>query len=97
VQSGRVSSEEETSVQTLSGFFLAGKPDDVGSFNRLAVKPPVISFVIQPLPGEMMEECSMHAREAFGDLAKLVNLTMFVDFPNDPSACRDHDPQKPPA
>ncbi len=44
-----------------------------------------------------MDECSMHVREAFRDLAKLVNLKMFVDFPNDPSACREHDPQKPPA
>jgi hypothetical protein len=85
------------SVGTLSGFFLAGKPDDNSPFNRLHVGPPVISFVIQPLPGQMMDECNMHAREAFRDLAKLVNLTMFVDFPNDPSACRAHDPQKPPA
>jgi hypothetical protein len=53
--------------------------------------------VIQPLPGQMMMECSMHVREAFRDLVKLVNLKMFVDFPNDPSDCRDHDPQKPPA
>jgi len=45
----------------------------------------------------MMMECSMHVREAFRDLVKLVNLKMFVDFPNDPSDCRDHDPQKPPA
>lgn len=85
------------SVDTLSGFFLAGRPDDDSPFNRLPVAPPVISFVIQPLPGQMMDECNMHAREAFRDLAKLVNLKMFVDFPNDPSACRAHDPQKPPA
>jgi hypothetical protein len=84
------------SVEKLGGFFLAGKPDD-GPFNRLPVEAPVISFVIQPLPGQMMEECSMHVREAFRDLARLVNLKMFVDFPNDPSACREHDPQKPPA
>jgi hypothetical protein len=45
----------------------------------------------------MMDECDMHARQAFRDLAKLVNLTMFVDFPKDPIGCRDHDPQKPPA
>jgi hypothetical protein len=84
-------------VDAPSGFFLAGKPDDNSPFNRLPVAPPIISFVIQPLPGQMMDECDMHAREAFRDLAKLVNLKMFVDFPNDPSACRDHDPQKPPA
>jgi hypothetical protein len=59
--------------------------------------PPRSFFVIDPLPGQMMMECSMHVREAFRDLAKLVNLKMFVDFPNDPSACREHDPQKPPS
>ncbi len=85
------------SVDKLSGFFLAGKPDDASPFNRLSVDSPVISFVIDPLPGQMMDECSMHVREAFRDLAKLVNLKMFVDFPSDPSACREHDPQKPPA
>jgi len=85
------------SVDKLSGFSLAGKPDDASPFNRLPVDSPVISFVIDPLPGQMMMECSMHVREAFRDLAKLVNLKMFVDFPSDPSACREHDPQKPPA
>jgi hypothetical protein len=85
------------SVDKLGGFSLVGKPDDDSPFNRLPVESPVISFVIQPLPGQMMDECSMHVREAFRDLAKLVNLKMFVDFPNDPSACREHDPQKPPA
>jgi hypothetical protein len=85
------------SVDKLSGVSLAGKPDDDSPFNRLPVESRVISFVIQPLPGQMMDECSMHVREAFRDLAKLVNLKMFVDFPNDPSACREHDPQKPPA
>jgi hypothetical protein len=85
------------SVDKLSEFSLAGKPDDDSRFNRLPMESPVISFVIQPLPGQMMDECSMHVREAFRDLAKLVNLKMFLDFPNDPSACREHDPQKPPA
>src|SRR6202790_3325261 len=85
------------SVDKLSGFSLAGKPDDASPFNRLSVDSPVIRFVIDPLPGQMMMECSMHVREAFRDLAKLVNLKMFVDFPSDPSACREHDPQKPPA
>jgi hypothetical protein len=84
-------------VNAPGGFFLAGKPDDNSPFNRLPVEPPIISFVVQPLPGQMMDECNLHAREAFRDLAKLVNLKMFVDFPNDLSACRDYDPQKPPA
>ena len=29
--------------------------------------------------------------------AALSIVKMFVDFPNDPSACREYDPQKPPA
>ena len=45
----------------------------------------------------MMDACNLHARGAFRDLAKLVNLKLFVDFPDDPSACRAKDPQKPPA
>lgn len=83
------------SVERLSGFFLAGRPDDPSAFPRLPVEPPGISFMIQPLPGQMMEECNLHVREAFRDLAKLVNVKLFVDFPDDPSACREHDPQKP--
>ena len=38
------------SVDKLSGFSLAGKPDDDSPFNRLPMESPVISFVIQPLP-----------------------------------------------
>ena len=38
------------------------------------------------------DECSMYVREAFRDLANLANLKMFVDFPNNPSACREHEP-----
>lgn len=84
------------SVDKVSGSVLAGKPDDDSPFEPFSVASPAISFVIQPLPGQMMEECSMHVREAFRDLARLVNVKLFVDFPDDPSACRDHDPQKPP-
>jgi len=36
-------------------------------------------------------------REAFHDLSKLVNLKLYVDFPEDPPECRALDPQKPPA
>jgi hypothetical protein len=86
-------------VSTLagSGFFLAGKPDDDNPFNRFPVEPPVIGFAIRPLPGQMMDACNLHAREAFRDLAKLVNVKLFVDFPNDPNACRAQDTQRPPA
>jgi len=84
-------------VDTLSGFRLTGRPDDDRAFNSFPVETPVMSFAIQPLPGQMMDECNLHAREAFRDLAKLVNVKLFVDFPNDPNACRTQDPQKPPA
>jgi hypothetical protein len=51
-------------VEKLSGFFLAGKPDDDSPFNRLPVESPIVSFVIQPLPGQMMDECSMHVKHS---------------------------------
>jgi hypothetical protein len=41
----------------------------------------------------MMDACKLHAREAFRDLAELVNVKLFVDFPDDPSACRAQDPK----
>jgi len=84
-------------VATLNGFRLAGRPDDNGAFSPFPVETSVINFAIQPLPGHMMDACNLHAREAFRDLAKLVNVKLFVDFPDDPSACRAQDPQKPPA
>jgi hypothetical protein len=84
------------SVDAPSGFFLAGKPDDNSPFNRLPVGPPIISFVIQPLSGQMMDECDMHARQAFRDLAKLVNLTMFVDFPTIPADAANTIPKSRP-
>jgi hypothetical protein len=84
-------------VATLNGFRFAGKPDDNTAFNPLSMETPVINFAIQPLPGHMMDSCNLHAREAFRDLAKLVNIKLFVDFPDDPSACRAQDPKKPPA
>ena len=84
-------------VSSLSGFRLAGRPDDNGDFSPFPVETSIINFAIQPLPGHMMDACNLHAREAFRDLAKLVNVKLFVDFPDDPSACRAKDPQKPPA
>ena len=46
--------------------------------------------------------CSVEKLSEFPSLSSstitaLSILKMFVDFPNDPSACREHDPQKPPA
>jgi hypothetical protein len=84
-------------ASTLAGFRVVGTPDE-GIFHPLPVETPNLSFAIQPLePRGQMDECEMHNREAFRDLAKLVNLKMFVDFGEFASACREHDPQKPPA
>jgi hypothetical protein len=85
------------SVDALRGFVLVGQPDRDFPLSPLTVEPSKpIKFVIAPLPGQM-DECDTHVREAFRDLARLVNLKLFVDFPGLPESCRDHDPQKPPA
>jgi hypothetical protein len=85
------------SVSTLTGFSLAGAPD-IGSFNPLLlqVETPTVNFVIEPAHDpDPADKCTTHPREAFRDLTKLLNLNLFVDFPNDPSECHDKDPQNP--
>jgi hypothetical protein len=85
------------SVTTLNGFSLAGSPDS-GTFNPLLlqVETPVINFVIDPArPRDPADRCHTHERKSFRDLTKLVNLTLFVDFPNDPDECHGKDPQNP--
>ena len=84
-------------VSSLAGFSLAGTPDS-GTFNPLLlqVDTPTISFLIDPAIGDLpLDNCSTHSREAFHDLTKLLNITLFVDFPESKSGCRDKDPQKP--
>jgi hypothetical protein len=85
------------SVGTLNGFSLAGSPDS-GTFNPLLLRvdTPTINFVIEPVHDrDPNDPCHLHAREAFRDLTKLVNVNLFLDFPNDPSACQAMDPQNP--
>jgi len=87
------------SVTTLNGFSLAGSPDS-GAFNPLLlqVETPTISFVIYPAhEPDPTDLCNTHSRGAFRDLTKLLNVTLFVDFPNDPAGCHDKDPQNPKA
>ncbi len=82
-------------VTSLNGFSLAGSPDS-GTFNPLLlqVETPVINFVIYPAHDpDPTDRCDTHSRESFRDLTKLLNITLFVDFPNDPSECHDKDPQ----
>jgi len=83
------------SVTTLNGFSLSGNPDS-GNFNPLLLKvdTPVINFAIEPAHDlDPKDQCHTHARQAFHDLTKLVNVSLFVDFPSDPSGCHDKDPQ----
>jgi hypothetical protein len=85
------------SVATLTGFSLAGSPDS-GAFNPLLlrVETPTINFVIEPAHDpDPADKCHTHEREAFRALTKLVNVTLFLDFPNDPSECQGRDPQNP--
>jgi hypothetical protein len=85
------------SVATLTGFSLAGSPDS-GAFNPLLlrVETPTINFLIEPARDpDAADKCHTHEREAFRALTKLVNVTLFLDFPNDPSECHGRDPQNP--
>jgi hypothetical protein len=85
-------------VTTLNGFSLAGAPDN-GAFNPLLlqVETPIINFVINPAHElDPTDKCNTHSRESFRDLTKLLSVTLFVDFPNDPSECHGKDPQNAP-
>ncbi len=85
------------SVPTLIGFSLAGAPDN-GTFNPLLLRvvTPTIGFFVEPAHDpDPADGCHTHEREAFRDLTKLVNITLFVDYPKDSDACHGEDPQKP--
>ncbi len=85
-------------VGALGELFLVGRPDEDSPFHPILAQPPVISFAVRPLFGmDGRMDCNIHLREAFHDLSKLVNLKLYVDFPEDPPECRALDPQKPPA
>jgi len=82
-------------VTSLNGFSLAGSPDN-GTFNPLLlqVETPTINFVIHPAHDpDPLDRCNTHSRESFRDLTKLLNVTLFLDFPNDPAECHGKDPQ----
>jgi hypothetical protein len=81
---------------SLKGFALSGTPDGGGPFQRVPLENTNLSFLINPLV-PVTDECEMHVREAFRDLAKLVNVTIYVDIVGAPDECHDTDPQKPPA
>jgi hypothetical protein len=84
-------------VSSVAGFSLSGTPDS-GTFNPLLLRvdTPAITFLIDPAIGDLpLDSCSLHSREAFRDLTKLLNITLYVDFPESSGGCRDKDPQKP--
>jgi hypothetical protein len=84
------------SVSSKAGFSIGGTPDSA-AFNPLLlqVETPVIRFVIEPAQQDNpADKCSLHSREGFRDLTKLLGLTLYVDYPGDPSECQKNDPQK---
>jgi hypothetical protein len=85
------------SVTSLNGFSLMGSPDS-GTYNPslLQVETPLLNVVIDPIAEpSLSDRCHTHERETFSSLTKLLNVTLFVDFPNDPESCHAKDPQNP--
>jgi hypothetical protein len=83
-------------VSSLNGFSLAGAPDS-GAFNPLLlqVETPTIRFVIDPAHDpDPADKCNTHARQTFHEVATLLALNLYVDFPENPSSCHDTDPQR---
>jgi hypothetical protein len=84
-------------VSSRSGFSLSGALDS-GTFNPLLlqIESPIVRFVIEPDQyDDPADLCNLHSRASFQDLTKLLNLTLYVDFPNDPAECHKKDPQNP--
>jgi hypothetical protein len=82
-------------VSSLNGFSLAGAPDS-GAFNPLLlqVETPMIRFVVEPAQDDdPKDKCDTHSRESFHHLTALLNLTLFVDFPDNPADCHKNDLQ----
>ena len=82
-------------VTSLNGFSLAGTPDS-GTFNPLLlqVETPLVRFHIAPAQDDdPHDKCDTHSRESFQHLTALLNLTLFVDFPDNPADCHKNDVQ----
>jgi hypothetical protein len=82
-------------VSSKNGFTLAGAPDS-GTFNPvlLRVETPLIRFDIAPAQDDdPNDKCDTHSREAFHNITALLNLTLFVDYPENPEDCHKHDIQ----
>jgi hypothetical protein len=82
-------------VDTLTGFSLAGSPDS-GNFNPilLQVETPTIRFSIEPAQSDdLKDRCNTHSREGFRDETQSLGLKLYLDFPGDPASCYSSDPQ----
>lgn len=84
------------SVSSKTGFQLTGNQDVGGAFKPLLFEltVPAMRFTIDPIEVPLLDDpCHIHAREAFHDVAQLVGLKLYVDFPGSPADCRKKDPQ----
>jgi hypothetical protein len=84
------------SVSSLTGFSLAGAPDN-GAFNPLLlqVETPTIRFEIDPAHDpDPSDKCLTHSRQSFNEVATMLAVNLYVDFSDNPSSCHDTDPQK---
>jgi hypothetical protein len=82
-------------VTSKSGFSIAGTKDVGGLFNPLLLQldTPIVRFVIDPVQDFGADPCDTHSRESFRDLVRLLAVTLYVDFPDNPSDCHKKDPQ----
>jgi len=84
-------------VNSLIGFSLSGTAD-AGNFDPklLKVDTPMVRVVIEPSEfDDPADTCHLHSRSSFHDLTKLLNVALYLDFPNDPPECQQKDPQNP--
>jgi hypothetical protein len=83
------------SVSSANGFSLSGTPD-AASFNPMLLKVEAdnVRFDIRPTKADPTDKCYVHARQAFHDLTRLLNVSLFIDFPDSPPSCHDTDPQR---
>ena len=85
-------------VEALDGFSLSGSPDSGSSKPfLLQLESPLIRFAIEPsTPDDLTDLCHTHSRSSFAEVVKFLSLTLYVDFPSDPSSCHSSDPQTAP-
>jgi len=84
------------SVSSLNGFSLGTPNSETFKPFLIQVETPTIRFVIDPaVDPDPADRCNTHSRQSFHEVATLLSLNLYVDFPESPSSCHDTDPQKP--